>query len=1161
MTTSITQSSRFVAMTVAAAMIAALAFGGFSAPAHAALSASQISSILSLLQSFGADQATINNVQASLNGQATPGTGTGSGGACPALSRDLLQGSTGADVMALQKFLNTMTGTIVALTGAGSPGNETSTFGSLTKAAVIKFQTLYNITPIAGYAGAKTRAQIASVCGGTSSVPGVPSGPGLSVSANAQPANALAPQGASRVPFTNLMITNNSGVVQTVSSITVQRTGFGVDANFSGITLLDSNGLQIGTAKTLNSNHQANIGDSWTINPGETKTLTVAGNIATGQTTGGQIVSLQVVAINSTAAISGSLPIIGASHTINTTLTLGSFSTSTSAFDPGTAQTKSIGDSGVRFTGIRLTAGAAEDLKFYSIRWRQVGTASASDVANVMTVVNDISYPTTVSADGKYYTTVFTGGLMVAKGNSIDVYAKGDLIGSNSSSRTIDFDIDRSTDLYFVGQTYGYGVADTVYPTAQPWLNGFITTIQAGTATTIGKATTVIAQNIAVNVQNQPLGGFVTDFKGEAVSIQGMFLTVSTTTGTAAPTNVLPLLLTNVSIVDSNGAVVAGPVDMTGGGGAVAKLTFGDTITFPTGSHVYTIKGKVASATPNGTSVLLSTTPSGWTNPQGQTSGSTVSLASNGVFSMNVMTVKAAALAVGMSATPSSQAVTAGSSGVIMANIQLDASQSGEDVRVTSLPIVMTLGGSSGAVADISSCQLYNGSAVLNSGSNVPSLAADTTATTFVLDNSLTITKGTVVTLALKCNIASGAASTATYTFSVVGSSFTSTGINSGNGIVETGTGSSGTFSIGNASLAVSVDSSSPSYAIAAGGTTGQTMAVYKFRATNDNVNLTKLGLTLTTSADLSGRAQDLVQVYIKDGATIVGTATFLGGAVTATSTLSSTVTLTKDTDKTLTITADLADIGTSQSGSEGALIKINANSAEGNASSGLVQSPASAGVAGVRVLNSFPTVALDTVSTTGVAEGTLMRFKVTANAAGSIGLHKFTFVMSTTTLKVSQVSLKAYTDASYSSPVSDSIGDGSGQINTTLATSTSECLATYDTPALSNCRFASGATTYQFRTATNALQVPAGTTRYFELRGSVTGSIAGASVITTLSADASFATSTALSLSAIGGTNSKFVWSPNATSTQAITNDTDWTTGYTLPGLPASGLTQTRAN
>lgn len=1131
----ITNSSlRLVALVTGVAVALALMGAVAVAPAQAAaLSQVQIQSIVNLLASFGADQATINNVTAALNGQPTSGTGgnTGgstSGGACPALTRDLQQGSSGADVMALQKYLNGSADTMVAASGAGSPGNETSTFGPATKAAVMKFQTKYSITPVAGYVGAKTRAAIAANCGGstggnTGGNTGGTTGGAVTVGAAAQPVNSLAPQGASRVPFTTFTLTNNSSSAVTINSITVQRVGLGVDANFSGIVLLDQNGLQIGTAKTLNSNHQANIGDAWVLGAGQSVTLTVAGNIATGQTTSGQVVGLQVVAINTSATVSGSLPITGASQTINTTLSLGSVSTTTSSFDPGAAQTKSIGDTGIRFAGIRFTAGSAEDLKLYSVRWRQVGTASASDIGNIMTVVDSTSYPTTLSADGKYYTTVFPGGLMIAKGNSIDVYVKGDIIGTNAASRTVDFDIDRNTDVYFVGQTYGYGVA--VSGTGQPWYTGFVTTIQAGSATTIGKANEVIAQNVAVNVSNQVLGGFVTDFKGEAVSVQGITMTVATSSAATG-------LLTNVSIVDANGTVVAGPVDATWSSG-VQTLTFTDTVTFPAARMVYTVKGKIPSTASNGAQITISTTPSSWSNPQGQTSGSNISLSGYSSFTMNTMTVKGAALAVGVSSSPASQTFAAGATDLTMANIQLDASQSGEDLRLSSLPIRLTVGGS-GAVGDLSSCRLFNGSTQLTSGSNVPSsLASSGTATTFVLDNQLVIPKGTVVTLALKCNVSSSA--NGTYTWSVtVSDTWNSTGFTSGVSVTETGSGTSGTFTTGSASLAVTVDASSPSYTVAAGGQTGVTMGVLKFRATNDVVSLTKVGLTLT-----SGTAASVSTVYIYDGATLVGTATFLSGQTVATSTLSTTVSLPKDTDKTLTIKADLADIGSGQAGVEGALVKIDANSAEGNASSGLVQSGATAGVAGVRVHNTYPVVALDNLSSTGIADGRLMRFKVTANSAGNLGIAEFTFSIATTTLSVSNVQLFAFEDASYSTAISGQ--ETSGQIGATITTPTGVAGGNVINPM------------------NNPVQVPAGATRYFELRGSIAGNTSGASVVTTLLGDSS-APGTVPSQFASNLGN--FIWSSNATTTAATsTGQNAWTNGYGVSGLPAGGLFQSRSN
>jgi len=70
--------------------------------------------------------------------------------------RNLSLGMTGADVKELQKYLNA-NGYTVAKTGAGSPGNEITKFGSLTQKALIKFQKSKNIKPAAGYFGTVTR--------------------------------------------------------------------------------------------------------------------------------------------------------------------------------------------------------------------------------------------------------------------------------------------------------------------------------------------------------------------------------------------------------------------------------------------------------------------------------------------------------------------------------------------------------------------------------------------------------------------------------------------------------------------------------------------------------------------------------------------------------------------------------------------------------------------------------------------------------------------------------------------------------------------------------------------------------------------------------------------------------------------------------------------
>ena len=1116
-------TSKVAAVLVGFALVLGLAFA-FATPAKA--------------QSVSDLQAQINALLAQIS--ALSGNTT-TGGSCSSFTftRNHKMGESGGEIMQIQKFLNSSADTQVAATGAGSPGNETSYFGGATKAAIIKFQNKYAadiLTPVGLTTGtgnwfASTRAKANAVnsnctTGGNTGGNTTPTGTGLVVAAAAQPANSLAPQGVARVPFTTFTLSNTSGAAVTVTGITVQRTGLANDSAFTGIVLVDnSNMTQVGTSKTFNSNHQAVVGDTFTLNAGETKSFTVAGNMAASLATfAGQVASLSVVGVNTTATVSGSLPISGAQHTMNASLTVGSVSTSTSSFDPGANSSKNIGDTAVRFTGLRFTAGSAEDLKLYSIRWRQVGTASQSDFSNVKTVVDGVEYPVTVDASGKYYTTSFPGGLMITKGNSIDMHIKGDLTGSNAASRTVRFDIDRVTDVYFVGQLYGYGVAPS--GTYTPWFTGFTATINPGTVTTIGKANTVAAQNIAVNVPNQVLGGFETNFAGEAVSVQGMTFTVSTSSASIGG------VLTSVSIVDQNGVVVAGPVDASGAG-TTQTLSFTDTVTFPVGKMVYTLKGKVSSTATNGAVITVATTPSGWTNPTGQTSGNTITI-STGSFNMNAMTVKSGALAVSASTQPASQSIVAGVQGFTFANINLDASQSGEDVRISSVPVYYT--DTSGTPASsFSGCQLWDGATVLNTGSRVINTLTTASNHTVTLDNSLVIPKGTVKMLAVKCNLSTSASGAGK--FGVNGGTYTGTGATSGNTITgTTSTTYSGTMTIATGSFAVSVDASSPSFAVVAAGTTGVNAGVLKLRASNEDVSLTKLGLTLT-----SGTNSDVLSVDIYDGATKVGTAFFTSGS-SATSTLMTAVTLPKDIDKTLTLKANLAGIGSSESGTAGTTVKVDPLNAEGSglASGSTLQVGATAGVAGIAMYKSFPKLALETGSaalgTTGMADGRLIRFKVTADAKGPVGVAGFGFTLATTTATISNVGLYGYTDSSYSSPIS---GQGtSGQVGSTLTG-------------------AQLVGEFKIVPTTNGVQIPAGTTYYFELRGSASGVTTGASVVTTLTGDS---TAQAITQAATATTSHSFAWSGNSTTTSSFFH-ADWTNGFSLEGLPASGLIQTRGN
>ncbi|HEY4515162.1 MAG TPA: hypothetical protein VJJ22_03325 [Candidatus Paceibacterota bacterium] len=1119
---------------------------------------------------------------------------------------NLSMGMSNSQVLDVQRFLNAQ-GATVSTSGAGSPGMETMYFGSRTKAAVMVWQNMHAAQVLApaglsggtGFWGLYSRTFANTQCGGVVVVPPpITTGGSAMVTAGSQPAPSLAPQNAARVPFTRFTVTAGASAI-TLNSVTVERTGLAQDAVFSGITLLDGNGIQLGIAKTLNSNHQAVVGSDVTIPAGTSMTFTVAGNMASSLTNyAGQVATLSVVGLNTNGTVSGSFPITGAAHTINASLTLGTATLVASGFDPNTATTKNVGDIGLKFAGVRITAGSGEAMRLWSIRWNQSGSAGSTDLANLMVYVDGTAYPVVVSSDGKYFTATFGTGIVIDKGLAKDVYIQGDIVGSGAANRTVQFDIYKTTDIYLTGEVYGYGVvasangncatsattaSEFVYSSGScagtastPWFSGSTFTINAGTATSINKANEIAAQNIAVNIPNQILGGYATDFKGEAVTVQSSVFSVATSSGWTGASGVL----TGVTIVNQNGAIVAGPVDMASNCTNNCTLTFTDSITYPVGRNIYTIKGKIPSGVANGSTIVMSTTPSsGWTSVVGQTTGNSVSLSSySTAVTMNTMTIKVGSLAITMSSSPVAQNIVAGAQGATFANFQLDATQSGEDVKVSNLLMTLTYGGpiASGAGNQISDCKLYDGASAITTGNNTynPTAATTTSPTTktMTFDSTLTVAKGTVKTLAMKCTLSSLATTNGTHKFGVttgtgttdVGS-ISATGVSSNNTIVPTGATNAGqwltTSAIG--TLVASTDSSSPSYTIVAGGQTGITNGVIRFQGTNEDIRIDKIGFRLTNTAssspaDITSPECPLCKVHLYDGATEIATVEFTGANTMATSTAingGAGLMVTRDVAKRLTVKVDFAPIGASSPAVQGHLIAVDfwGADATGAQSGAAIYGSGSTAFGGSRLFKSYPTFTRLNLASNTVSNGTdkpLMQFKVTATG-GDVGIDKFTINIATTTMNVTDATVNIHCYTVY---------------NATSKTMSSPCTGVSADGQLDNAdKTAAGANDAEIYAENSSgtqtpLQVPAGESRYFEVRGTLTSaSDAGDTITTTLTGDAAYpslATFMAQETTIDSDANDDFIWSPNATTTSGV-GHVDWTNGYLVDGLPSGGIVE----
>jgi len=135
-----------------------LLFGGTALPARAAsLTTAQINAIISLLQAFDADQATIANVQAALGGS----TYRVPQGGCHTFNSDLKFGDKGEEVFNLQEILRSEG---LEVGNEQSDAIAHSSFRETTASAVVHFQARHGILQT-GYVGPLTRVKLNSLYG------------------------------------------------------------------------------------------------------------------------------------------------------------------------------------------------------------------------------------------------------------------------------------------------------------------------------------------------------------------------------------------------------------------------------------------------------------------------------------------------------------------------------------------------------------------------------------------------------------------------------------------------------------------------------------------------------------------------------------------------------------------------------------------------------------------------------------------------------------------------------------------------------------------------------------------------------------------------------------------------------------------------------------
>ncbi|MBU4367921.1 peptidoglycan-binding protein [Patescibacteria group bacterium] len=857
-----------------------------------ALTESQIQSILSLLTSFGADATTVANVDASLRGTTpttptTPTTITG----IPAgftFTQTLQYGSVDSDVVYLK--------IVLAAEGCVSGLSNTTYFGSSTKAGVQCFQQKYG-TGSLGTTGPNTRAKLnALIAGGIVIPPIIPptTAGGLSVGLSADsPASGSVPNNGN-ANFTKVTLTAGSGDVS-ISRIYVTRTGLSSNSALENIKVVDAaTGVYFGSIGSLNTDNKAMITftQNLVISANTSRSFYLKAGFVSSTTTapGGNTAALGIAAasdITSNAmSVTGSFPVTGNPMSV-VNLTIGSAAV---AEDGTTVDSKpNVGDTGIVLNQFTIGAGSTEAITVEAITMVKAGTVSNSYLSNLelYDVTNSVTLGTVASlnAEGKAAWTNLN--LVIGKGDTRRFKIKSTIVDGPSLTANADI-VDGSEVLVVVkGNTYGYYIT----PTATGSWGGqgaANQTINAG-ALVVSKSSSTPATGNTSAGDGKLISVFDFNARGEAVKISSLLLTATLGTMTYGQ-------VTNVKVYDENGTIVAGPKDLAvgtvAGCGSITTcgtVTFTDTFIVPVGTHKYSVKAKLASDVSADDTIKFAIATGGATDitAKGMTSNSTIT--ATGTATGNTLTVKGATLSITSLSSPASRSVAVGTPDFVYSTISLSAINSGEDIQVTGITVLDDVTAdaypsdlSNMAIwADLTSANSARGDVYETRITNTenPTVATSTdTVQSFTLNQTITISAGGFVNIAVVASLKAGALTTSSPIHKLGIAGATATGVVTANG-ASTGTAATKTYSVTNiqsmtnasgGALTITKDSTSPVADLILGNST-VTLAVFRLASSNiENLDVDDMTLTVTGGTSID-------TYYFYNGTTFYNETTLLG--------------------------------------------------------------------------------------------------------------------------------------------------------------------------------------------------------------------------------------------------------------------------------------------
>lgn len=984
------------------------------------------------------------------------------------------------------------------------------------------------------------------------------------------PSGTNAVKSAARVPFTKLNFTATGGDV-VIDRFVVERMGFGINGDFSKINAVDAAGNLLNEAgKTLNSSNQATFTEDIVVPSGQTVSYTLVADMASS-VGGGNLPTLALVSLDTASTVVGNLPLEGNPVNINSSVTLGTV-TVEEATSVGNS-TEQVGEQNVLLASLRISV-ASEDFQIERLILNNSGTASDSDIQNLELLYNNnvIATGSLVDKYVNFDLSACGNDCKIDKGRNKTFEVRGDLV--SGSSRTINLDVKRDSHLLAKDLNSNFYRLPT--NSASSMTNTI--TISQGKLN-VTKVNNVPAQDVPEDVTDIALASWNFHVTGEPIDISTLVFKI-TTTGTVAPQ-----AFDALTLYDAGGSALTGGVDGVGASAAsVGYASSTDTISLDPGDNILTLRGNIDNTPSANDTVQFAIDMSNTDNFEaiGLDSGETITLGTyatpNAVVSANTQTITTARLRVTTLTTPTAATYAPGTSDVVVARVQLDASGSSEDLKVTQFKVKDTTSATAKTI-DFQNIRLWvdkdgdafdgdNDLEQLNEVQNgSDSDAGDDETFTFNLSGSdqFVVKKGKKVIVEVRANIAGGA-TVGSHTFATnVADDVSANGVDTTSSVsevIDSAAGQATSVGTSGGQVEISIATDNPTAALLAGGTQGVTLATFDFYATTtEDVEIESIKFTQRVTDTSSSSFQDYSQLYLEDenGNNL--------GSVTPTSTTpviepgDDVFVVDKDSGQPMKVylKANLASLGPSQSDPisvGGHRVGFNIAAVGDVIAKGALTGVGSTEFFGSSVPNgnthyvyrALPTVTpLAVGSTLTNGENVLYKFRVTANS-GDVGVGKFTFDLTTTTATVTNVELYDVTNTQENRLYSMSMG--------TVANGYLEVPLNEDVE---------GDNTQAIKEVT----VSNGTPRTFELRGTVTGVATGASVSTRMGGDSALADGsssngspaqlanylTASTTAIDAGLHDDFIWTDRHLGSHSV-NTNDWTNGYLVSGLSSGSST-----